>query len=63
MKPSFFRKLLRLWRKYIHCNHMFFKYVDTTYCYKCKRKVRLTHYEYWEKKRKIQERKNKWNSY
>lgn len=63
MQPSFIRKLLRLWRRHIHCNHMFLKYVDTTDCYKCKRKVRLTDNEYLTKKLKIEERKDRWNSY
>ncbi len=42
---------------------MFLKYVDTTDCYKCKRKVRLTDNEYWTKKLKIEEIKDRWNSY
>jgi hypothetical protein len=62
MKPSIFRKLLRFWRKYIHCNHRFFK-VHSIHCYKCKRKIRLTDDEYWSKILKIQQKKNRWHSY
>ena len=61
-EPSLFRKLLRIWRKYIHCNHRFF-YVHSTHCYKCKRKVRLTYDEYWSKKLNKEMRKQKWHSY
>jgi hypothetical protein len=62
MKPSFFRKLLRLWRKYIHCNHRFL-FVHSIECYKCRKKGRLTDDEYWSKKQKIAERKSRWHSY
>lgn len=39
-------------KKYIYCNHDFL-YVHSTHCWKCKRKVRLTDDEYWNKKLKI----------
>ena len=57
-----FRKLLRFWRKYIHCNHHFM-YVHSTDCLKCKKKIRLTDDEYWNKIIKKQRRKDKWESY
>ena len=57
-----FRKLIRFWRKYIHCNHRFF-WVHSTDCYKCRKKIRLTDEEYWSKKIKKQIKKDKWNSY
>ncbi len=62
MKSSIFRKLLRLWRKYIHCRCRYYHCSDT-YCYKCLKKTRLTDEEYYAKKWIKNRKKEKWNSY
>jgi hypothetical protein len=62
METSFFRKLLRLWRKYIHCSCRYYS-VHDTYCYKCRKKTRLKDEEYYAKKWIKNRKKEKWNSY